>query len=327
MKHVTVIAVEGCMASVVIGLFDILTIANYCQVPSRAKQNLPFFKIEIATPTGKNISSFNQVPVKPHLSINDVNSTDIIIIPPIAIDLSTSIEQNRTVISWLKKHHQRKAILASVCTGAFILAETGCLDGKATTTNQSVALFFKKKYPHIALNLQRIIVDNGDTLCAGATYSFRELAIYLIEKFCGHDTAMQVSKMFLIEKNRSSQAPYLIFQQQKGHADDMIREIQEWLEIKYSEDVTVAAMSSKFGLSQRSLTRRFKEATGDTLSIYLQRLRIESAKRKLETTRLNIDEITYAVGYEDSRSFSRLFKKHTSLSPGAYRQKFKSIID
>ncbi len=327
MKRVTILAVEGCMASGVIGLLDILTIANACRVGSHPTEGFPFFHVDIATPTGESVNSFNLVPVMPQRSIDDVESTDIIIIPPVAIPLPSAIEQNRSVFPWLKHHHERKAVLASVCTGAFFIAETGLLDGRPATTNQSVASQFEDMYPEVELNLQRIIVDNGDTVCAGSTYSFRELVIYLIERYCDHETAVQVSKMFLIDKNRSSQAPYLVFQQQKGHEDKEILDVQEWLESHYSTNITADSMAGKWGMSKRSFSRRFKNATGDSFNIYLQRLRIEAAKTKLESTRDSFDEITSQVGYEDSRSFSRLFKKATSLSPRAYRQKFAAILD
>ncbi len=250
MKRISILAVEGCMASCVTGLLDVFTIANAYRAFSCPGEAFPFF-----------------------------------------------------------------------------IAETGLLDGKKATTNIGLSAQFARKYPDIDLNPQRIIVDNGDIICAGSTLSYRELSIYLIERYAGHETAVQCSKMLLIEKNRDSQAPFGTFNQSKEHTDDNVRAIQEWIESHFAEEVSAAQMAAKAKMSKRNFIRRFKAATGETFSTYLQQLRIEVAKKSLETTRLNIDEITYQIGYEDSRSFSRLFKKYTSLTPSAYRDRFSAMSD
>jgi len=327
MKRVTILAVEGCMSSGVTGLLDVFSIANTYWALVHPKDTFPFFDVEIVTITGKEVSSFNQFPVFPHKEMEKVGSTDIIIIPPVISDIENSIRMNREIIPWLKSHYRKDTILSSICTGVFFIAETGLLDGKSATTNQGVSSLFQERYPQINLNLHRIIVDNGDILCAGSTYSFRELSIYLIEKHCGHEVAVQCSKVLLIDKNRISQAPYFVSQQQKDHQDQKIHDIQNWIEKNYTQNISIDSLISRAGMSNRSFIRRFKNATGDTFSMYIQRLRIEAAKYKLETTQLTIDEITYQVGYENSRSFSRLFKKHTNLSPGDYRKKFAAMVD
>lgn len=281
------------------------------------------FHTELVSSDGMPRTSFNGVEFNPTSAITDVSDIDVIFVPPITTNVEGALENNRDLIRWLKLHHNNGVLLSSVCTGSFFLAESGVLDGKSATTNQSYAVAFANRYPKVNLQATRILTTEDNILCSGSTFSFMELGIHIIEQFCGHDIAVQCSKILLIDKNRSTQAPFLIFDGQKRHSDNAIIKIQDWLEKHAYDPLSIELLSEKFNMSPRNMARRFKKATGDSPSVYIQRLKIEGAKRFLEESRKSFDEITYTVGYEDSRSFSRLFKKHTGLTPTNYRKKYE----
>jgi transcriptional regulator GlxA family with amidase domain len=213
-------------------------------------------------------------------------------------------------------------MIGTTCTGAFFLAETGLLDGRVATTNWSFASYFQKLYPDVNLKPERILTEDNGIICSGATTSFLDLCLYIIEKFSSSKLANRCAKSLLIEPNRRSQSPYFIFDYQKNHGDEKVLVAQSYMEEKFTETISVEALASDLGISPRHFKRRFKSATGDSPLSYLQRIRIEAAKLQLETTRESIDEITWQVGYEDSNSFRKLFKKFTGLSPREYRDRF-----
>jgi len=320
---IAIVVIENCLTTTIHGMQDILSIANMCSMQMHPTATESLFSTELVSSDGMPRRSFNGVEFTPASAIADIDDVDIIFIPPITINVESVLSDNLDIIQWIKKHHDAGVLLSSVCTGAFFLAEGGLLDGKSATTNQSYAVAFSHRYPKVNLQATKILTVDDNILCAGSTFSFMELAIHIIERYCGHDIAVQCSKILLIDKNRESQAPFMIFDGQKRHGDNTIVEIQDWLEKHAREPLSIDDLSETFNMSSRNMTRRFKNATGDSPSVYIQRLRIESAKHFLEESRKSFDEITYTVGYEDSRSFSRLFKKYTGLTPTNYRKKYQ----
>ncbi len=323
MMDVTVLAFNNCLTSSVIGILDVFQIGNDFW-KSQKKTECNYFNVTLATVNGDPITSFISIPIYPSNSATTIKHSDIIIIPPVMSQIDQAISENSDLFPWLTELHSKGSIVASICTGIFFLGESGLLDGKKATTNPLIASFLLERYPKVELDLNQILIDEGDIITSGPTYAFLDLMIYLVEKYCGLEVALQCSKLLLHDKNRSMQTPYLMSTIQKPHQDVEIRSIQDWLQINYTKSLSVSAIAADFHMSSKNLNRRFQKATGDTPLVYLQKIRVENAKKKLETTQMNIDEITYKVGYTDSKSFGRLFKRYTALSPTEYRKRFCS---
>lgn len=325
---VGIIAYENCTSSMILGMMDILSLANaqwpHFRASSSASEH-PLFNIEIITLSGKPVMSFNQYPITPHASAKQPSKYDIIYVPGFLGDPEQVIRQQREVIVWLKQQYASGRKLIAACNGNLLLAETGLLDGKKATTHWSLVHFFENRYTHIVLKPEKIIVDEGDIISAAGVSAYMNLAIYLVAKYGSPELASHCSKIFLVDAGRKVQAPYFVFTSPKSHGDEEVVKIQDWLETNFKKPVSIDTMAKTFNLSRRTLSRRFKMATGDSPLEYLQRLRIENAKRLLESSSRTFSEITWQVGYNDISSFQRLFSKSTGLSPSAYRRKFSMI--
>lgn len=209
-----------------------------------------------------------------------------------------------------------------MCTGAFLLAETGLLDARTATTHWFFADLFRRSYPKVKLYPDRLIVDEGNVITSGAATSFLDLILYLVELYCGREAAILTAKVLLIDMGRYTQLPYTIFSTQKIHQDRQVLRLQQFMEANLQRELTIELLADRAGMSVRNFDRRFRAAVGEAPSSYLQKLRIEKAKRLLETTNDSIADIMLKVGYEDERSFRRLFHALTELSPKVYRQRY-----
>jgi len=220
---------------------------------------------------------------------------------------------------------EKNVVIAAMCTGVFLLAETGLLDGRIATTNWQFIDVFRKNYPRVKLKPQLILTEDNGLICSAATTAFYYLCLSVIEKYGSRELISKCSKSLLLDQNKPLQSPYIIFHNRKNHQDDQVREAQNIMERNYSENVKIDTIAENVGISPRHFKRRFRAATGHSPLNYLQQLRIEIAKNNLEMTQDTIDSITYQVGYEDSNSFRKLFKRHTGLSPKQYRDKFQIL--
>ena len=324
MKKVTVLAMHNTMASTVIGPVDVFYQAGVMWNYFNGQKITPYFDVEVVTTIGKPFKCLSGVRMVPDASIHDVQHTDLIVVSSI-LEIDKTLSHQGEVIDWLKDRYRRGAHIASICTGAFVLAETGLLDGKTATTHWGFANQFRKRYPQIELKPERLITDEGDLFCSGGYNAGIDLSLYLVEKYCGHEVALQSSKSVISDIGRSSQAPYAIFQIQKKHHDDQILAVQEWIEENFDHNFNYDTLARKNGMSRRTLERRFKAATGETPLTYQQNIRVETAKRLLENGNRSFDEITYRVGYEDSSTFRKVFLKQTRLRPAEYRKKFQRV--
>lgn len=324
MKKVTVLAMYNTMASTVIGPMDVFYQAGVMWNYFNGQKITPFFEVKLVTSNGKPFKCLGGVRMVPHGSIHDVRDTDLIVVSSI-LDIEKTLAVQGEAIDWLKDHYRRGSHVATICTGAFVLAETGLLDGKTATTHWGFADQFQKRYPRIELKPERLITDEGDLFCSGGYNAGIDLSLYLVEKYCGHEVALQSSKSVISDIGRTSQAPYAIFQLQKKHHDDQILAVQEWIEKNFNQNFNYDTLARKNGMSRRTLERRFKAATGETPLTYQQNIRVESAKRLLENGKRSFDEITYRVGYEDSSTFRKVFLKQTRLRPSDYRKKFQRV--
>jgi transcriptional regulator GlxA family with amidase domain len=226
------------------------------------------------------------------------------------------------MIDWIGKQYKHGAEIASICTGAYMLASTGLLDGKTCSTHWSAADQLRSMFPKVDLQAGQLITDEHGIYTNGGAYSFLNLMIYLVEKYYDRQTAIYCSKVFQIEMDRHSQSPFIIFKGQKSHGDEVVREAQVYIESKLDEKVSMEQIASRFALGRRNFDRRFIKATGNTPLEYAQRVKIEAAKKAFETTRKTINEVMYEVGYADVKAFRELFRKITGMSPLEYRSKY-----
>jgi transcriptional regulator GlxA family with amidase domain len=324
MKRVTILAMFNTMASTVTGPMDVFYQAGVIWNYFQGQEVTPFFKTEIVTTDGEPFRCLNGTRMLPDGSIRNVASTDLIIVSSI-LNIAKTMKYQGEVVDWLKHHYRRGTHIATICTGAFVLAETGLLDGKTATTHWGAADEFRRRYPQIHLKPERLITDEGDLFCSGGMNAGTDLSLYLLEKYCGHEVALQSSKALISDIGRTLQAPYAIFQFQKDHNDRQILAVQKLIEENFDQDYPYEELASRFGMSRRTFERRFKAATGDTPLVYLQRVRVEAAKRLLESQKLSFDEITYRVGYEDSSTFRKIFLKQTGLRPKEYQRRFQRM--
>jgi transcriptional regulator GlxA family with amidase domain len=323
--NITLVAIEHCMPSSIFAPIDILTMANIYWRELTGNHETVLFQTEIVAADGQPVQGFNQITVRPDRPMQAAQHPDLIMIPSLIPPYETVIDRHQDIVAWLREQHAQGVTLASVCSGAFFLAEAGILNGRTATTHWAAVPLFRQRYPHVIIKPQRMIVDEGDVLTAGGACAYIDLSLYLLERYTTPELSTLCAKRLMIDADRLLQSPYMIFNGQKSHQDAKILEAQTWMETHFQKPLNIERIASEIGMGTRNFMRRFKHATGDTPLMYLQRIRIEKAKHVLEITQTGIDEITYQVGYEDSSSFRRLFKRITGLSPGGYRKKFSKV--
>lgn len=324
MKHISILASSsGNMSSIDNPRRAFHFVNEYC----RKRGEAPLFHVQI-------IGLHKEIPMAGGLytlhadaTIKSVKKTDLIIIPAIEGEIAESLERNKPFISWIVSHRSRGAEVASLCVGAFLLAATGLLNGKSCSTHWRAAADFKHFFPEVELLTDKVITDEDGIYTSGGAFSAANLILYIIEKYAGRETAIQCSKMFQVDMDRQSQSPFIIFEGQKDHEDEQIKKVQEYIEQNYREKITVDSLSNLLALSRRNLERRFKKATDNTLIEYIQRVKIEAAKKSFETSSRNVNEVMFDVGYNDTKAFRSVFKKITGLSPVAYRSKYNREIN
>jgi transcriptional regulator GlxA family with amidase domain len=250
----------------------------------------------------------------------------MIIIPAIHSDLKKSLEENAAFIPWIKEQYKNGAEVISLCIGAFFLASTGLLNGRQCATHWSTANEFRALFPEVKLVDDKIMTEEDGIYTSGGAYAYLNLLIYLIEKHAGRDVAVLTAKAFMIDIDRISQSPFIIFQGQKSHMDEPVKKAQEFIENNFEEKITVDQLASMLALGRRNLERRFKKATSNTVVEYIQRVKMEVAKKSLESSSENVNEVMYNVGYTDTKAFRTTFKKITGLSPVQYRNKYSRAL-
>lgn len=320
MKHLTILVPEGQNnLSSIVGTYKIFTRANaYWKELGRRE----LFRIQLAG-TSKKVEFYEGLfTVKPHIHISEIGKTNLIVIPSLNHNYEQSVKGNSTLIDWIAKQYRAGAEIASICTGAFLLASSGVLDGRTCSTHWSAADKLRTLFPNINVQTDKLITDENGIYTNGGAYSFLNLIIYLVEKYFDRQTAVFCSKVFQIEIDRQSQSAFTIFKGQKLHADDMVKKAQAYIESHLDERISVETLSSRFAVGRRNFDRRFIKATGNTPVEYSQRVKIESAKKAFETSRKNINEVMYEVGYSDVKAFREVFRKITGMSPLEYRSKY-----
>lgn len=320
MKHLTILVPEGANnLSSIVGAYKLFTRANAYR---REKGKKELLKIQLAG-ISKKVNFYEGLfSVQPEISISAIRKTDLIIIPSLNHNYHDSVKGNRKMIDWIGKQYRNGAEVASICTGAFLLAATGLLDGKNCSTHWAAADNFRMLFPEVKLQTDRLITDENGIYTNGGAYSFLNLLIYLVEKYYDRSTAIFCAKVFQIEMDRNSQSAFSIFTGQKSHGDEMVKKAQAYIERNLHEKISVEEMSSRFSVGRRNFDRRFIKATGNTPGEYSQRVKVESAKKFFENSRKTISEVMYEVGYSDVKAFREVFRKITGMSPLEYRNRY-----
>jgi transcriptional regulator GlxA family with amidase domain len=317
--RVSILAIRDTYMSCLSGLLDTLTVAR------DVADGPILFELEIVASRSQVEIGRTRMPVTAHWTLDGIDRTDIVIIPASVMDGETWVTgRYPEEVRWLKAMNARGAILCSACSGALLLAETGLLDDQDVTTHWTLERTFRENFPKVRLRLERALVIGGDgaLVMSGASTAWHDLALYLVSRFSGPATARSVAKFFMLQWHAEGQAPYIPFEEPTGHGDRAVMAAQTWLQAHWSDPSPVEVMIARSGLSARSFARRFQKATGHAPLAYVQNLRIEHAKRMLETGVDPIDEISAAVGYEDASFFRRIFKRTVGLRPVDYRRKF-----
>lgn len=318
--NIVLLALDDCLASSVIAMRDAFNMAAWLARQTGASVHL---NTVVATPDGKQVRAFGGMPLTPDCGLDGAGPDDIVVLPPIVGNIVEILAREQALIAWLRAHGAGSGTLSSVCTGAFMLAEAGLLQGRKVTTNPNVAALFHSRYPDVALDTGKRLVDQSRIITAGTTTAFIDLAIYLVERVAGPELAVLTAKTLSFDQHAGSQRPYYLVVAEKNHEDAQVRLVQEWLEAAFRRPLLAEDLALKAGLSVRSLNRRFREATGMPPMEYLRRVRVEAAKRLLEADQVPLGDVTALVGYEDSRSFHRLFHLVAGQSPRAYRARFR----
>jgi transcriptional regulator GlxA family with amidase domain len=323
MKHISILVPQGDASLACIdGAYTAFTKANdFLENMGKA----PLFKVQLVG-LNKDAHVYDKFfTVHPDVTIKDQHKTDLIIIPAVNGDMEKVIKINKDFFPWINKQYSNGSEVASLCVGAFLLASTGLLRGKKCATHWLGANDFIKMFPDVSLVSDKIITDEHGIYSSGGATSFWNLLLYIIEKYTDRDMAIFMSKYFEIEIDRYSQSSFIMFRGQKEHEDEPVKQAQEFIEKNYHDKITVEQLTTMLALSRRNFERRFKKATSNTVVEYMQRVKIEAAKKGLETGRKNVNELMYEVGYSDTKAFRTVFKRTTGLSPIEYRNKYNKM--
>lgn len=319
MKTITILALEGAVTASIADPYYMFTASNDF-LRSTGKQ--PMFSVQIAGLTREIKLKENLFTIKPDVLLHDVKKTDLVIIPALSGNPENDIERNREYIPWIIEQYKNGSEVASLCIGAFMLAATGLLKGKQCSTHWLHANKFRSMFPDVMLVDDKIVTEQNGLYTSGGASSYWNLLLYLVEKYTDRETAILATKYFLLDIGKRSQSPFTIFRGQKDHEDDTVKQAQEYIEQNYRDKITVDKLCDMYGVGRRTFERRFKKATTNTIVEYIQRVKIEAAKKELETGRKTINEVMYDTGYTDSKAFRDVFKKIAGMSPADYRNKY-----
>ncbi|HEX8561735.1 MAG TPA: helix-turn-helix domain-containing protein [Flavobacterium sp.] len=319
MKHISILIPFEAVASAVVDPRYMFTTVNQFLVDAGEE---PAFKVQLvglADEVRLNNGAFS---VTVDALIGEVEKTDLIIIPALSGNMEAMIRLNADFIPWIIKQYQNGAEVASLCLGAFLLAATGLLNGKSCSTHWLSANEFRSMFPDVKMTDGSIITEVDRLYSSGGGNSYWNLLLHLIEKYSGREISIRAAKFFAIEIDRKTQSPFVMFNGQKKHEDEPIRRAQEFIEQHYTERLSIDDLADKFAIGRRHFGRRFKKATNNSPAEYIQRVKVEAAKKQLENSAKNISEVMYEVGYTDVKAFRSVFKKTTGLSPADYKRKY-----
>lgn len=319
MKHVSILVPNECVLASIV---DPLTMFTGVNEFLEAAGKPPLFNVQLVGLSKEVRLNKGLFTINTDAVLQDLKKTDLIIIPALSGDLKTALRLNEDFIPWIVAQYHKGAEVASLCIGAFLLASTGLLNGKECSSHWIMADQFREMFPEVNLVDGRIVTEQQGLYSSGGATSYWSLLLHLVEKYAGREMAITASKVYALEINRKSQSPFIMFNGQKRHEDEPIKQAQEFIENNVTEKISVENLALKYAIGRRHFERRFKSATNNTPVEYMQRVKIEAAKKHFETSRKNVNEVMYDVGYSDTKAFRTVFKKITGLSPIEYKNKY-----
>ena len=327
---VLIVAVPETAGSALYGLVDVLSSAgNIWQTLVRSTSERTLFRVRIVSPERAPFACANRIPVEPDFCVADDPGASIVILPELWLGPDEGLHgRYPDLLEWIRRKHRQGSTLYSACSGAIMLAETGLLDGCPATSHWGYQDLFRARYPEVRFDPAPNLVyadPAGRIVTAGGSTSWHDLALHVIARHASPGEALRIAKVYLLKWHAEGQLPYAALVRRMPHADSVVRRCESWLAQHFRELDAIARVVALARVPERTLKRRFKAATGSTLIEYLQNLRIEEAKRLLESGPMAVDEISAAVGYADASFFRRLFKRLTGLSPRQYRRMFQPL--
>lgn len=334
MINIYVLGFDQALASAITGVIDLFALAGVTWNRIQQQDTAMAFNVQLASNQGKNIQCINGLTLAAHCSFSDIEAnltaprltpgvdSNILIVPTIGGPIQQSLDLNNELIELLRKADSAGWTIAGNCTGNFLLAHAGILNGKTATTHWGFETEFKQRYPQIDLQADQLITRDENIFCAGGGIAWFDLGLHIIERCVDFDTAMQTAKAFVIDYRRDSQLSYSLMRIAKPHQDELVNKIQSMIEQDCTLSLSIDELAINNNVSPRTLIRRFNNALGVPPNSYLQSVRMERARKLLEESDYNVDTVMNKVGYEDASSFRRLFKKKTGLTPTEYRNRF-----
>lgn len=323
MKNVAILVPETAVLAAIVDPRYMFTAVNEFL---KSAGDPPLFNVQLVGLTSEVKLNDGLFSVHTDITIAKTKQFDLVLIPAISGHIETAIRKNRTFLPWIVDQYKGGAEVASLCIGAFILASTGLLNGKSCSTHWLFANEFKSMFPEIELVDNKVITEQNGLYSSGGASSYWNLLLHLVEKYTSREIAILASKFFVLDISRTSQSPFSIFKGQKIHNDPEIVRVQEYIEKKFTEKITVDELSREFGIGRRTLERRFKKATHNTVIEYIQRVKVEASKKELEVGRKTINEVMFDVGYTDNKAFRDVFRKVAGLSPLEYKNKYNKVM-
>lgn len=322
MFDVTVVLLDDGLSSTAIMPVEIFHSAGLLWHDLNDTPAHPAFRVRTVSMTGAAVRSPYGLALSPQGSIHDVDRTDIVVVPTSGLELDLKLVENSALLPWLRKHYDQGAYIAGVCMGAAYLAEAGLLDGRLATTHWAVADDLAAHWPAVNWRPDLFVTEDSRLLCSGGVHAAGDVSLYLVEKLCGHEVAVQCAKALLLPMPRVHQSGYAMLPVSQPHDNPRIRAVESFLENNFREDVSTQTLADRAGMGARTFARHFKAATGRLPAAYIQALRIETAKTMLERDATPIQSISSEVGYDDVAFFRRLFKRSTGMTPAEYRALF-----
>ena len=322
MLSIVVLGFDSALASAITGVMDLFALAGVTWNRVQGEAVGRHFNVRIDSPDGQPIRCINGIQIAAQLSYADIQQVDAIIVPTIGGPIDEVLTQNPELLALLQHANQQGWTIAGNCTGNFLLAEAGILNGRCATTHWGFKQQFAERYPTVKLTAEQLITRDEHIYCAGGGLAWFDLGLHMIERFVGFEVALQTAKAFVIDYRRDSQLSYSLMRLAKPHKDELVKQVQEWLQAHYAQRFTLDELAQRFNVSKRTLIRRFNAALDSPPNAYLQSLRIEAAQKLLEETEFSVDLVMSQVGYEDASSFRRLFRNRTGVTPTEYRKRF-----
>jgi transcriptional regulator GlxA family with amidase domain len=325
MLDVTVVLLDGGLSSTAIMPVEIFHSAGALWNDLHGRRPEPAFRVRAVSLDGSDVRSPYGLTIGPEGSIDDVARTDIVVVPTSGLDLDVKLVENSALLPWLRRHYDQGAYVAGVCMGAAYLAEAGLLDGRIGTTHWAVCDKIAERWPRVRWRPDLFLTEDSRVLCSGGVYASIDVSLYLVEKLCGHEVAVQTAKALLLPMPRLCQSGYAMLPVSRAHSDERVRAAESLLQENLRQGILTGSLARHAGLSDRTFVRRFKAATGRMPATYLQALRVEAAKAMLERDDRPIQSISSEVGYDDVAFFRVLFKRSTGMTPAQYRASFAPL--